>query len=66
MKHDLVILNNFIRPQPSFKQFNSIDTKRKSHKSVSHLAEKDNFNNISMKIMGLSNMLNLMNAYQFS
>jgi hypothetical protein len=50
MKHDLVILNNYVRPSPVFKT-----------KSSKHSSDGESFKTLYLKMLGLSNMINLMN-----
>jgi len=66
LKHDMVILNNFIRPLPQFSPQQNSDKKRKALKEINQIREKDSFNRLSLKMLGLSNMINLMTACQYT
>jgi len=50
MRQDLVILNNYVRPYPVFKK-----------KISRHSSENEHFKTLYLKMLGLSNMINLMN-----
>ena len=63
LRRDLVILNNCIRPLPHISPVQSSDKKRKALKHVSMREGDSSFNTLSQKMMGLSNMICLMNAY---
>lgn len=52
MKHDLVILNNYVRPNPVFKK--------------KYKVKDESYKNLYMKMLGLSNMINLMNMAHMS
>ena len=51
MRQDMVILNNYVRPYPVFKK--KITSR--------HASENECFKNLFLKMLGLSNMINLMN-----